>query len=54
MFTTKEEQLYDLTYEYLSKILKNEKKKTKHQFMIFFNKWMNTFHMKNSQKNEET
>jgi hypothetical protein len=50
MFTnTKEVELFDLTYEY-SSTLKKKIKKTTHEFVIFFNKWMNTFHMKNSQQ----
>jgi hypothetical protein len=48
MFTnTKEVELYNLTYEYSSTL---KKQKKKHQFMIFLNKWMNAFHMKNFQQ----
>jgi uncharacterized protein YqiB (DUF1249 family) len=46
---TKKIKLYVLTYEYPS-ILKKNLKETKHQFMMFLNKWMNAFHMKNSQQ----
>jgi uncharacterized protein YqiB (DUF1249 family) len=50
MFTsTKEVELYNLTYEY-SSTFKQKIEKTKHQFIIFLNKWMNAFCMKNFQQ----
>jgi hypothetical protein len=45
MFTNiKEVELYDLNMNI------HQLKKTKHQFMIFVNKWMNVFDMKNFQQ----